>query len=118
MIEVSVRKDGVKVNAAAEDAIRNIDPGLRYFARQNFIGGVISPERSKSVNQVIKTFRNQAKDVLNLCNTTMLYKARDSYKGLVRDIAREAHEIMNSAATGVISGVESYLDRQSFWCAS
>lgn len=95
------------LNAAAEDAINNMEPGLQYLARQNLAGEAVAVSKSKNVKQVMHSFRGQAKDTLNLCNTTMLYKAQDAYKGLVQNIAREAHEILNKGATGVVSGAES-----------
>lgn len=91
----------------AEEAIQAIEPGLQYLARHNLAGEAVAASKSKNVRQVVKTMHEQAKDTLNLCNTTMLYKARDAYKDLVRDIATEAHKILNSGAAGVVSGAES-----------
>lgn len=95
------------LNAAAEEAIKEIDPGLQYLARRNLTGKAVSASKSKNVKQAVKNLREQAKDTLNLCNTTMLYKARDSYKGLLGSIADEAYKILNAGAAGVVSGAES-----------
>ena len=95
------------LNEAADKAINALEPGLHHLARQNLAGETVSASKSKNIKQVMDSFTNQAKDTLNLCNTTMLYKARDAYKGLVQNIAEEAHKILNSGATGVVTGVES-----------
>lgn len=53
---------------------------------------------------------------LNLCNTTMLYKARDAYKNLIQDMASTAQEMaekqvfidtLDKHATSAITGAES-----------
>ena len=49
----------------------------------------------------MKSLYDQAKDTLNVCNTTMLYKARDAFTDLVHSIARNAVEI---------AGKQSFLD--------
>lgn len=95
------------LNAAAEDAIKNTEPGLQYLARQNLAKEAVAASKSKGVKQVVHSFRSQAKDTLNMCNTTMLYKARDSYQRLVQDIVTMAHEILNRGAAGVITGIEA-----------
>lgn len=95
------------LNEAADKAINALEPGLHHLARQNLAGETVSASKSKNIKQVMDSFTNQAKDTLNLCNTTMLYKARDAYRGLAQNIAEEAHKILNSGATGVVTGVES-----------
>lgn len=95
------------LNEAAEKAIKALEPGLQHLARQNLAGEAVAASKSKNIKQVVESFTNQAKDTLNLCNTTMLYKARDAYRGLVQNIAEEAHKILNSGATGVVTGAES-----------
>ena len=95
------------LDVAAEDAIKNMDPGLRHLARQGMIGEVTSANESKNVKRAVNGFRKQAKDTLNMCNTNMLYKASEKYRGLVNNIAREAWNILNSGAAGVMSGVEA-----------
>ena len=95
------------LNAAAEDAIKNIDPGLRYLARQGLTDEAVAVKKSDNVRQVMKDYRKQAKDTLNMCNTNMLYKANEKYRGLINNIAQEARNILNSGATGVVNGTES-----------
>ena len=95
------------LNAAAEDAVRNLDPGLRYLAERGLAETAVKANKSKNVKQVVRDFRKQAKDTLNMCNTNMLYKASEKYKGLVGNIAQEAWNILNSGAAGVMSGVEA-----------
>lgn len=71
----------------AEEAIQSIDPGLRNLAKRNLVGDPVTVSKRKNVKQ--------AKDILNKCNTTMLYKERDAYKKLVHDITKESKEIAN-----------------------
>ena len=91
----------------AEEAVKAVDPGLRHLARMGLAGEAVAPSKSRNVKQAIAGLRRQAKDTLNLCNTTMLYKAQDAYKGLVGDIAAEAHQILGSEAAGIVGGPES-----------
>ncbi len=95
------------LSEAAEEAVKQIDPGLRYMARQNLAGEMVAAPKSKNVKQVMGNLKKQSKDTLNLCNTTMLYKAQDAYKSTIRDIAQEAHKILNSSAADVVTGAES-----------
>ena len=95
------------LNEVAQDAIDNMEPGLRYMARRGLAEEAVQADKSKNVKRVVHSFRKQAKDTLNMCNTVMLYKASEKYKGLVSNIAQEAWNILNSGAGGVVSGVES-----------
>lgn len=101
---------------AAEDAIKSTDAGFRYLVRHGLSDEAIESGRSKTVKQVMKTLRNQAKDTLNVCNTTMLYKARDAFKNLVHSIVKESGEIsekqsfldaLGKHATATTIGAES-----------
>ena len=89
---------------------------MKKFARQNLVKAAVPAEHSRNVKQVIKTMRAQAKDTLNLCNTTMLYKARDAFQKFVYSIASTADEIANKQgfidildkhATTAVIGAES-----------
>ncbi len=100
----------------AEEAIQAIDPGLQQLARQNIVEHAVPVSKSRNVKQVIKALKKQSKDTLNKCNTTMLYKAQDAYKGLVANIVKTAGEIedkqefiniLNKNATAVTAGIES-----------
>lgn len=100
----------------AEQVTNELEPGFQYLSRQGIIGEAVKATKSRNVLQVMKTLRKQAKDTLNLCNTTMLYKARDAYKALVTDIARAAGEmetkqsfldLLNTEATASVMGAES-----------
>lgn len=75
--------------------MERVEPGLNELERQKIVDGAVPPKESKNVQAAVKAVRNQALDSLNLCNTTMLYKARDAYKKLVKDIAGKAEEIAN-----------------------
>lgn len=100
----------------AEQVTNELEPGFQYLSRQGIIDEAVKATKSRNVLQVMKTLRKQAKDTLNLCNTTMLYKARDAYKALVTDIARAAGEmetkqsfldLLNTEATASVMGAES-----------
>lgn len=99
-----------------DDAISAMEPGFRYLVRQGLADNAMDPGKSKNVKQVMKSLKDQAKDTLNICNTTMLYKARDAFTGLVQSIVRDAGEIagkqsflntLGKHATAVTIGVES-----------
>ena len=104
------------LNEVAEEAIKNIDPGLKSLCKDGLIGKAVEAKKSKNVKQVVHNMRSQAKDTLNMCNTTMLYKARDAYSSLVQKIAIGAKEIenkqdfieiLNKHGEAVTAGVES-----------
>jgi len=118
-----VQQAGISQTAAermlqnmADEAVRAVDPGLQYLTKKNLAGEAVSPQKSNNVKQAVKALNRQAKDTLNKCNTTMLYKAQEAYKGLIGSIAKEAHEIatkqsfldiLNKNATAVSIGAES-----------
>jgi len=60
--------------------------------------------------------QSQAKDILNVCNSTMLYKAKDAYERLVKEVTTGAKEIenkqnyldiLNDYTTSMVTGVEA-----------
>ena len=110
----------------AEEAIQAIDPGIQQLARQNIVEHAVPVSKSRNVKQVIKALKKQSKDTLNKCNTTMLYKAQDAYKGLVANIVKTAGEIedkqefiniLNKNATAVQEMVEISVMKRLFLMA-
>ncbi len=104
------------LNDAAQEAAAELEPVMRRLVRRGLAGEAVSVKRSKNVLQVARSLKKQAKDVLNLCNTTMLYMARDAYAALVNNIALESYEIarkqefldvLGRGATAVVIGAES-----------
>lgn len=104
------------LNDAAEEALDQVEPGLAYLTRRGLAGEAVELTRSKRVQRTMDTLQDQAKDTMNLCNTTMLYKARDAFQKLVRDTASNASEIenkqefldsMNKHASAAVLGIES-----------
>lgn len=104
------------LNDMADKVIKEVEPGMRQLVRQGLVGEAVPVSQSKNVKQVITTLRGQAKDTLNLCNTTMLYKAKDAFKGLVNNMASTAQEIaekqsfldtLNEHVTTAVIGAES-----------
>ena len=95
------------LNAMAEEAIQNTEPGFQYLARQRLIDGIVDAEKSKNIKRVMKKLQKQAKDSLNLTNTTVLHKAQEAFKNLVQNTAEEALKIMNNNTAAIITGAES-----------
>lgn len=104
------------LQAAADDAIQSTDAGFRHLVRRGLAGEAVESGKSKTVKQLMKTLRSQAKDSLNVCNTTMLYKARDAFRKLVTSVAQDAEEIadkqsfvdaLGQHATATTIGAES-----------
>lgn len=100
----------------AERTLEEVEPAMRQVAREGLAGKAVPVKRSRNVARVMDTMREQAKDTLNLCNTTMLYKARDAYKAFVTGLAAAAQEIagrqkfidiLNRNATAALIGAES-----------
>lgn len=104
------------LNEMADRVLEEVEPGMRQLVRRGLVGEAVPAKKSKNVKQVLTTMHGQAKDVLNLCNTTMLYKARDAYKKLVSNIASAADEIadkqqkidiLNKHTISAVIGAES-----------
>lgn len=100
----------------AEQVIDEIEPAMQQVARAGLADEAVPVEQSRNVKQVLTTMRKQAKDTLNLCNTTMLYKARDAYQKFVQNMASTADEIakkqeyidiLNKHTTSAVIGAES-----------
>lgn len=81
------------LNAAAADAIEEIDPGLKKLAKKGLAGEPGAPKKSNNVKQAMVAVFDRAKDVFNRTNTTMLYKARDAYSRALNDVVNSAKEI-------------------------
>ena len=104
------------LSGTADQAVKEIEPAMRYLAREGLAGNAAAAGKSKGIKQAVSGLQKQAKDMLNLCNTTMLYKARDAYKGFVQKLAGSAKEIegkqdfldtLNKNASAAVLGAES-----------
>lgn len=95
------------LNELAEESINSIEPGFRQLVDRGLADRAVYVGKSKNVKQVTKTLRKQAKEAINLTNTTMLHKAQEAFKSLVQSTSQEALRIMSSNATSVITGAES-----------
>lgn len=95
------------LNEMAEEAIQNMEPGFQYLARKGLVREAVEVSKSKNVKQTMSNLRKQAKDSLNLTNTTMLHKTQEAFKKLVQNTAEEALKIMNNNASAVVTGAES-----------
>lgn len=113
-IQIIARLSGIGIEAAeamleelAQEALDSMEPGFRRLAQNGYVKTAVEPKRSKAVKQVVKSLQKQAKDSLNLTSTTMLHKAQEAFRSLVRDVSKQAIEIMNNSAGGTISGAQS-----------
>lgn len=104
------------LNEVADKVMGEIEPGMKHLVRRGLVGETVPIKQSKNVRQVLTTMRAQAKDTLNLCNTTMLYKARSAYQQFVNHMASTADEIaakqsyidtLDKHATAAVIGAES-----------
>ena len=95
------------LNAAAEEVIEDLEPGFEELAKKGYIDAAVAVPKSKNVSQAMDNMVSQAKDKLNLTNTTMLHSAQKAFRNLVSTIAKESIEIMNKSATSVITGAEA-----------
>lgn len=95
------------LNEMAEEAIKNMEPGFQYLARQGLAEDAVDYAKSKNVKQTMKNLQKQAKDSLNLTNTTMLHKAQEAFVTLAQNTAEEALKIMNNNTSAVVTGAES-----------
>ena len=98
------------LEAVAESVLAEVEPCFKHVVRDGLADAAVAAEKSRNVKQVMKGLREQAKKTLNLCNTTMLYKAKDAYQELVQTTAEKAQEyldLMNRGAAEVVTGAQS-----------
>lgn len=104
------------LNDTVDLVMERVEPGLNALERQGIIDGAVPARESENVRNAVKALQTQAFDSLNVCNTVMLYKARDAYKHLVQETVQQAQEISNKQefldtlekhVTAEITGVES-----------
>lgn len=104
------------LNEAAQEALKQLEPCLQNAAKDGLLNTAIPIEKSKNIKQTINALQLQSKDTLNLCNTNMLYKARDAYKNLVQNICSTSKKIekkqdfldtLNKNAVNTVIGAES-----------
>lgn len=104
------------LNESADEALKQVEPALAYLTREGLTGKPVKLRKSKNVRNTMKNMKAQAKSTLNLCNTNMLYKAREAYQKLVNKVAADASEIANKQSflnrlnvhgTAVTIGAES-----------
>ena len=101
----------------ARKAASEMDSGMKQLVKRG-LANAAAPEtkKSKNVSRVMDSIQSQAQDMLNVCNTTMLYKSRDAFQALVRSIVRDADEIaekqsfldiLGKNASAAVIGAES-----------
>ncbi len=77
----------------AEEAIEKVDSAVQYSVKQGVVGSAVEVTKSKNVTSAVDTLLGQADNIINLCNTNMLYKANEKYTDLVNSMASTANEI-------------------------
>lgn len=95
------------LNAVAESVIEDLEPGFKKLVKEGYAKDAVAVSKSKNIKQVMNSMTSQAKDKLNLTNTTMLHKAQESFRYLATTIAQESLEIMNKNAASMITGAEA-----------
>lgn len=104
------------LNEAAQESIKQLEPCLQNAAKDGLLHTAVDVDKSKNIKRTVEALQTQVKDSLNLCNTNMLYKARDAYKNLVQNICSVSKEIeqkqdfidlMNKSAANTVIGAES-----------
>ena len=100
----------------ADLVMERVEPDLYETERKGILDQTIPAKKSENVKAAVQAIQKQALDSLNVCNTTMLYLARDAYTRLVQQTAEKAEEIANKQefldilgkhATAQIIGAES-----------
>lgn len=104
------------LNEAAQESIKQLEPCLQNAAKDGLLHTAVDVDKNKNIKRTVEALQTQAKDSLNLCNTNMLYKARDAYKNLVQNICSASKEIeqkqdfidlMNKNVSNTVIGAES-----------
>lgn len=104
------------LNEAAQESIKQLEPCLQNAAKDGLLHTAVDVDKSKNIKRTVEALQTQAKDSLNLCNTNMLYKARDAYKNLVQNICSASKEIeqkqdfidlINKNVSNTVIGAES-----------
>ncbi len=95
----------------ALDAIRELEPGFREMVRDGLIHGTDVPVE-KTMERALKTYNKQAVQSLNMVNTVMRYKAKDTARKVINDTAELAKKqsflnMLNKAAGKAVTGMES-----------
>lgn len=83
------------LNEAAEEALKEIEPAFEKVVKRGLVEKAVDPSKSRNMKRAIKALFSQAKDVNNRTNTVMLYKAKEAYTKLCRNVAVKAKEISN-----------------------
>lgn len=92
---------------SVEDTISELEPSFQKMVQKGYADKAVSVGKSENVKRVNKALQSQAKDTINLTNTTMLHKAQEAFKTLAKDTSKEALRIMNSNVSAVLTGAES-----------
>lgn len=107
MSGLSLKTAEQMLNQVAEEVIEDLEPGFKELVKQGLATDAVAVSKSKNVKQVMHGMTSQAKDKLNLTNTTMLHKAQAAFKYLATTIAQESLDIMNKSAASMITGAEA-----------
>lgn len=101
---------------AAMQTVEEIEPAYRKSVEHGILGEAVKPEKSANIKQTMKNYQKQAKEALNLVNTTMRSNTKNLYVKLINDTAamaeeigrsQEAIDVLNKRTGQVITGAES-----------
>lgn len=99
------------VISAAGQALDETDKLYQLALAAAELGKPVDFPASDAMMSALQLYQDQAKDLYNLVNTTMAYKARDAYTGIVNTVAdvadRDAYtQIIGQSTASVITGIQ------------
>lgn len=98
---------------SADIALKGAEPELKKAAEKGFLMNTGQLSASQSVKRVLETYLNQAKDAMNLVNTTMLQSTLDAFRNIVSNVSyleqtiKSGQEILNAETGKVLTGVSN-----------
>lgn len=99
------------LETASLTAIGELEPGFQALAKQGIIEGTDVPVE-KTMARSLKTYNKQAVNSLNMVNTVMRYKAKQTAQKAINDTAELAEkqsflDMLNKAAGKAVTGQDS-----------
>lgn len=103
----------VALENGAFESIKDLEPVFKKLAIDGYIRNTKTTP-SKSIKKAINTYQNQALDRLNMVNTVMQYKAKNTYIHLIKNTAKfykddrqSTLDILNKFTGSAIVGIDS-----------
>ena len=100
------------IKRAVISAMTGTEKGFRRMVIDNLVTDAPSGSMDKTTESIIKLLQKQAKNDLNLVNTTMLYKAKDAAGKVIRSAAelvnkQEYLDMLGKAAGKTVTSTEA-----------